>query len=52
MQFNGGAGNIIDFDVAAATIRELQPGDRGGNLIYEIPFTCVGDDDEVVLTLT
>lgn len=48
------AGNIATLTAPACTDRELNPGDRDGIMIYDIPFTCAEDsgNDEVSLALT
>ena len=46
------AGNQVAISIPDARFRELTPGDRQGAFIYDIPFTCVGSDDEVSIVLT
>lgn len=48
------AGNIVTFTAPKVVDRELQPGDRQGLAIYQVPFTAARNsgDDEVSIALT
>lgn len=54
MTLGATAGNIVTLTAPKIVDRELQPGDRQGLSIYEVPFTAAGSsgDDEVSIALT
>lgn len=47
-------GNRFEIDIAAASYRDLSPGDRDGIRTYDVPFGMaeVAGDDEFLLTFT